>query len=105
MSSVIAWVIVILLAMLIVYLVEKLMSLPEKRLKRRVKEMRIDDIPRFPLPEESNMLTVSEAAVRYGINSRTLRRWLKERKVAGWKDGRMWMIDRRSLEKYLEERK
>ena len=77
---------------------------PERRLKRRVQDMRIESIPRFAPPAEPNTLTVSEAERRYGVNGRTLRRWLKERKVAGWKDGRMWMIDRRSLEKFLKER-
>ncbi len=99
------WGIIVILILIVIYAIWKLLSLPEKRLERRIQgTMRLEDIPRFD-PPESDVITIGEAHLRYGVAHTTLRRWLREKKVAGYKKGRMWLVDVESLEKHLEARK
>ena len=60
----------------------------------------------FPSDEATlrNLTNVKRAAEEYGVGKSAIRRWLRQGKVRGWKVFGGWVLDRRSLEKYLEER-
>ena len=63
-----------------------------------------DDLPRDEATLR-NLINVERAAEEYGVGKSTIRRWLRQGKVRGWKVLGAWGLDRRSLEKYLEERR
>ena len=107
------WGITAALALIVAYMLWRHFNAPERRLKRRVMKKRVQVMEKATPPQHFNArsfytppwrLTVKEAEEQYGVSGRTLRRWLQQHKITGWKNGRIWVIDRQSLEKYLEER-
>lgn len=61
---------------------------------------------RSPEQFTRRMITVAVAQVRYDINPSTLRKWLRQGKVDGYRfPNSYWLVDRQSLEKYLEGRR
>jgi excisionase family DNA binding protein len=49
-----------------------------------------------------NLLTATEAAAQYRVQSETIIRLAVEGKFKAFKIGKLWRIDRASLERYLE---
>lgn len=49
------------------------------------------------------LLTVEEVAEKIKMSPFVVRRWLRERKLPGIKMGRVWRIDEKDLEKFLDK--
>ena len=61
---------------------------------------------RSPEQFTRRMITVAVAQVKYDINPSTLRKWLRQGKVDGYRfPNSYWLVDKVSLEKYLEGRR
>ncbi len=50
-------------------------------------------------------LSLEDVAERLQVSDRTVRRWVKEGKLAAYKPGREWRIRPGDLEDFLESRK
>lgn len=51
------------------------------------------------------LLTISESAKRLNIAERTLRKWLREGILPGAKMGRIWRVDEKDLEEFIQKAK
>jgi len=47
--------------------------------------------------------TVNLAKEKYGVAGHNLRRWLRDKKIAGHKEGKEYLIDVKSLERFLAD--
>jgi excisionase family DNA binding protein len=50
-------------------------------------------------------LSLEDVAERLQVSDRTVRRWVKDGKLAAYKPGREWRIRPSDLEEFLESRK
>jgi excisionase family DNA binding protein len=57
------------------------------------------------LAAEERFLSLEDVAERLQVSDRTVRRWVKDGKLAAYKPGREWRIRPRDLEDFLESRK
>lgn len=53
-------------------------------------------------PTEEKLLSTSEAAFIAGVTETTIRRWIKGRKVKGYKVGRTYRVESDELQRYLK---
>ncbi len=51
------------------------------------------------------LLTIDQAAEYLQINPQVVRRWLREKKLPGFKVGRVWRIDEKDLAAVIEDAK
>jgi excisionase family DNA binding protein len=54
---------------------------------------------------EERFLSLEDVAERLQVSDRTVRRWVKDGKLAAYKPGREWRIRPSDLEEFLESRK
>lgn len=57
------------------------------------------------LAAEERFLSLEDVAERLQVSDRTVRRWVKDGKLAAYKPGREWRIRPSDLENFLESRK
>ncbi len=62
-------------------------------------------IGRVMLAAEDRFLSLEDVAKRLQVSDRTVRRWVKDGKLAAYKPGREWRIRPSDLEDFLESRK
>ena len=51
--------------------------------------------------ERKRLLTPDQVASKLGVSSRTVRRWLREKKLKGLRAGRQWLVAPKALETFL----
>ena len=57
------------------------------------------------LAAEERFLSLEDVAERLQVSDRTVRRWVKDGKLAAYKPGREWRIRPSDFEEFLETRK
>lgn len=57
----------------------------------------------FVMPDLSLYMTTEDTATRIGYNTESIRRLLRERKLQGIKVGRIWLVEKASIEKFIKE--
>lgn len=45
--------------------------------------------------------TVTQLSIKYPVSARTIRRWIRQRKIVGRKIGNSYLVDEKSLKEYL----
>jgi excisionase family DNA binding protein len=63
------------------------------------------NLGRIMLAAEERFLSLEDVAERLQVSDRTVRRWVKDGKLAAYKPGREWRIRPSDLEDFLEARK
>ena len=85
-------------------------DLSYQRLKKNLQRAGEDGLGQFTkyikekrLKDESELLTPDEVGARLKITTQTVKDWLREGKIKGFKMGRLWRIKEEDLEAFIAE--
>ena len=96
------WGITAALALIVAYMLWRHFNAPERRLRKRMKEL--DEWRKGVLKEYGGETSIRVAAEIFGISESTIRRWARKGIIEARKEGRKWLIEVGSLKEKLEEK-